>query len=74
MRRDLRVDLGASGDGSACPLNRLVQVDGSRKAAITILGISERALRYKLKAYREQDTDLAMAGVATTDSLMNASP
>ncbi len=32
----------------------LQQVAGNRKLAIAILGISERALRYKLKAYREQ--------------------
>jgi two-component system response regulator FlrC len=35
-------------------LGVLRQVAGNRRAAIAILGISERALRYKLKAYREQ--------------------
>lgn len=34
-------------------LKVLAQVGGNRKQAVTILGISERALRYKLKAYRE---------------------
>ena len=55
-------------------LDVLQQVDGNRKAAIAILGISERALRYKLKAYREHDTDPAIAGLGMTESLMNASP
>ena len=36
-------------------LGVLEQVQGNRRAAIAILGISERALRYKLKAYRELD-------------------
>ena len=35
-------------------LGVLDQVGGNRRSAIAILGISERALRYKLKAYREQ--------------------
>jgi two-component system response regulator FlrC len=34
-------------------LRVLGQVKGNRKEAISILGISERALRYKLKAYKE---------------------
>jgi two-component system, response regulator FlrC len=34
-------------------LKVLSQVNGSRKEAVSILGISERALRYKLKAYKE---------------------
>jgi len=34
-------------------LKVLNQVKGNRKEAIAILGISERALRYKLKAYKE---------------------
>jgi len=34
-------------------LRVLAQVKGNRKEAISILGISERALRYKLKAYKE---------------------
>ena len=34
-------------------LRVLSQVNGNRKEAISILGISERALRYKLKAYKE---------------------
>ncbi|MBU3599773.1 sigma-54-dependent Fis family transcriptional regulator [Polynucleobacter sp. 30F-ANTBAC] len=34
-------------------LKVLAQVGGNRKQAVAILGISERALRYKLKAYRE---------------------
>jgi two-component system response regulator FlrC len=34
-------------------LQVLRQVHGSRQAAIAILGISERTLRYKLKAYRD---------------------
>ena len=34
-------------------LRVLSQVKGNRKEAISILGISERALRYKLKAYKE---------------------
>ena len=39
-------------------LNVLTQVGGSRTKAIEILGISERALRYKIKAYREQGFDV----------------
>lgn len=35
-------------------LSVLERVQGNRREAIAILGISERALRYKLKAYREQ--------------------
>jgi two-component system, response regulator FlrC len=35
-------------------LRVLASCDGSRKKAIEILGISERALRYKLKDYKEQ--------------------
>lgn len=34
-------------------LKVLAQVKGNRKEAVAILGLSERALRYKLKAYRE---------------------
>jgi two-component system response regulator FlrC len=34
-------------------LKVLKQVDGNRKEAVNILGLSERALRYKLKAYKE---------------------
>ncbi len=40
-------------------LSVLDQVRGHRRAAVAILGISERALRYKLKAYRELDRDAA---------------
>lgn len=39
-------------------LHVLTQVGGSRKKAVAVLGLSERALRYKLKAYREQFPDL----------------
>jgi two-component system response regulator FlrC len=35
-------------------LKVLQQTDGNRRKAIEILGISERALRYKLKDYKEQ--------------------
>jgi two-component system response regulator FlrC len=35
-------------------LQVLAQVGGNRKKAVALLGLSERALRYKLKAYREQ--------------------
>jgi len=35
-------------------LEVLRRVNGSRKQAIALLGISERALRYKLKQYREE--------------------
>jgi len=34
-------------------LKVLAQVGGSRSKAVQILGISERALRYKLKSYKE---------------------
>jgi two-component system response regulator FlrC len=34
-------------------LQVLRSVNGSRKKALEVLGISERALRYKLKSYRE---------------------
>lgn len=34
-------------------LKVLTEVNGHRKKAVAILGISERALRYKLKSYRE---------------------
>lgn len=34
-------------------LKVLQQVQGNRKAAVEILGLSERALRYKLKAYKD---------------------
>lgn len=34
-------------------LKVLAEVNGHRKKAVAILGISERALRYKLKSYRE---------------------
>jgi two-component system response regulator FlrC len=34
-------------------LKVLKQVGGNRKEAVNILGLSERALRYKLKAYQE---------------------
>jgi two-component system response regulator FlrC len=34
-------------------LKVLKQVGGNRKDAVNILGLSERALRYKLKAYKE---------------------
>ncbi len=34
-------------------LKVLKQVNGNRKDAVNILGLSERALRYKLKAYKE---------------------
>ncbi|MEY3202028.1 MAG: hypothetical protein RIR70_1578, partial [Pseudomonadota bacterium] len=39
-------------------LNVLEQVGGNRTKAVQILGISERALRYKIKAYREQGFDV----------------
>lgn len=39
-------------------LQVLAQVGGHRKKAVALLGLSERALRYKLKAYREQFPDL----------------
>jgi two-component system response regulator FlrC len=34
-------------------LRVLSQVDGNRRKAAEILGLSERGLRYKLKAYSE---------------------
>jgi two-component system response regulator FlrC len=34
-------------------LKVLKQAGGNRKEAVNILGLSERALRYKLKAYKE---------------------
>jgi two-component system response regulator FlrC len=34
-------------------LQVLRTVNGSRRRAVELLGISERALRYKLKSYRE---------------------
>jgi two-component system response regulator FlrC len=39
-------------------LHVLTQVGGNRRKAVAVLGLSERALRYKLKAYREQFPDL----------------
>ena len=39
-------------------LKTLKQLGGSRKDAIQILGLSERALRYKLKAYKEAGFDV----------------
>jgi DNA-binding NtrC family response regulator len=39
-------------------LSILAQVGGNRTRAVQILGISERALRYKLKAYRAQGFDV----------------
>lgn len=39
-------------------LHVLSQVGGNRRKAVALLGLSERALRYKLKAYREQFPDL----------------
>jgi len=38
-------------------LKVLAQVGGNRKEAVAILGLSERALRYKLKAYRQTELD-----------------
>jgi len=38
-------------------LKVLAQVGGNRKEAVAILGLSERALRYKLKAYKEAGFD-----------------
>jgi two-component system response regulator FlrC len=35
-------------------LQVLRTVNGSRRRAVELLGISERALRYKLKNYREE--------------------
>jgi two-component system response regulator FlrC len=39
-------------------LRVLHQVGGNRRKAVALLGLSERALRYKLKAYREQFPEL----------------
>jgi two-component system response regulator FlrC len=39
-------------------LSVLRSLGGNRRAAIEVLGISERALRYKLKAYRDQGFDI----------------
>jgi hypothetical protein len=36
----------------------LAQVGGNRKEAVAILGLSERALRYKLKAYQQTALDV----------------
>jgi two-component system response regulator FlrC len=35
-------------------LDTLASVGGSRKKAVSILGISERTLRYKLAQYRDE--------------------
>ncbi len=35
-------------------LDTLAAVNGSRKKAVAILGISERTLRYKLSQYRDE--------------------
>jgi two-component system response regulator FlrC len=35
-------------------LDTLAKVGGSRKKAVTLLGISERTLRYKLSQYRDE--------------------
>jgi DNA-binding NtrC family response regulator len=48
-------------------LSVVEQVQGDRRKAIAILGISERALRYKLKAYRELEN-------AGNGELINANP
>ena len=48
-------------------LSVVEQVQGDRRKAIAILGISERALRYKLKAYRELEN-------AGNGELTNANP
>jgi two-component system response regulator FlrC len=40
-------------------LSVLAQTQGNRREAIAILGISERTLRYKLKAYRAQEASEA---------------
>ena len=39
-------------------LKVLAQVGGNRKEAVAILGLSERALRYKLKAYQQTALDV----------------
>jgi two-component system response regulator FlrC len=40
-------------------LQVLRNVNGSRRRAVELLGISERALRYKLKSYREEGREIA---------------
>jgi two-component system response regulator FlrC len=40
-------------------LQVLRNVNGSRRRAVELLGISERALRYKLKSYREEGHEIA---------------
>jgi two-component system response regulator FlrC len=40
-------------------LQVLRTVNGSRRRAVELLGISERALRYKLKSYREEGHEIA---------------
>lgn len=52
----------------------LQQVAGNRKLAIAILGISERALRYKLKAYREQADEASGFPTELTDNLTGSLP
>jgi two-component system response regulator FlrC len=52
----------------------LQQVAGNRKLAIAILGISERALRYKLKAYREQADEGSAFPTELTDNLTGSLP
>jgi len=37
----------------SCAPKVVKQVGGNRKDAVNVLGLSERALRYKLKAYKE---------------------
>ncbi|MBX3683616.1 MAG: helix-turn-helix domain-containing protein, partial [Thauera sp.] len=39
-------------------LETLATVNGSRKRAVELLGISERTLRYKLQQYREEGHDV----------------
>ena len=39
-------------------LKVLEQVGGNKTKAVEILGISDRALRYKLKSYREAGFDV----------------
>jgi two-component system response regulator FlrC len=41
-------------------LKVLAQVGGNRKEAVAVLGLSERALRYKLKAYQLTGLDEAI--------------
>jgi len=56
-------------------LHVLAQVKGNRRAAVAALGISERALRYKLKSYRESghlgDTLAVDPWVASVNSTRN---